>query len=114
MTLIIDDDPVIISVLTDILSQTNIVKVTGSGEVGLIFAEKYEIDMILLGVVIQGMSGFEVLAALKANEKTKDIPVIITAGAEGSDDETKALVLGAVDHNLQIDKALYKAKRVVG
>ena len=97
--LVIDDNPLMIGSLTNILSPYYHVKAACDGAAGLVYADKYDVDLILLDVAIKGMSGYEVLAKLKNNEKTKNIPVIfITGGSEGNNEEVKALSSGAVDY----------------
>jgi diguanylate cyclase (GGDEF)-like protein len=68
------------------------------GETALKKAEKYLPDLILLDIVMPGMSGHEVLAALKSTDKIGDIPVIFITGLNSSDEEEKGLMLGAVDY----------------
>lgn len=55
-------------------------------------------DLVLLDIVMPEMDGYELCAQLKADPRTKDIPVIfITAVSEAMDD-AKAFELGAVDY----------------
>ena len=96
--LIIDDDPLMLSALTSILTSKYNVKAARSGEIGISMAQKHEIDMILLDVVMKSMSGYEVLEVLKSDERTKDIPVIFITGISVAGDEAKALSSGAVDY----------------
>jgi len=95
--LIIDDDPLMLGALSSILSQEYHVKAARDGETGIVLAGKYDIDLILIDVGMKDMSGYEVLAALKENDRTKDIPVIFITGREGSGEEVRALASGAVD-----------------
>jgi PleD family two-component response regulator len=55
-------------------------------------------DLILLDILMPGMSGYEVCRRLKADERTKDIPVIFITSKNEEEDETKGLELGAVDY----------------
>jgi putative two-component system response regulator len=54
-------------------------------------------DLILLDVMLPGISGYEVLAALRANPSTRQIPVIFATGLAQAGDEVKGLELGAAD-----------------
>jgi DNA-binding response OmpR family regulator len=55
-------------------------------------------DLILLDIVMPKMDGYEVCRRLKADDRTRHIPVIfITASAEERD-EAKGFALGAVDY----------------
>ncbi|MGA1641133.1 MAG: response regulator, partial [Steroidobacteraceae bacterium] len=55
-------------------------------------------DLILLDIMMPGMSGYEVCAALKADPKTRAIPVIFLTAMTAPEDEQKGLELGAVDY----------------
>ena len=87
-----------LSALNLILSSKYTVKSARSGETGLLIAEKYDIELIILDLVMKGMSGYDVLATLKSNDKTKDIPVIFITSSEARGDEVRALTSGAVDY----------------
>jgi diguanylate cyclase (GGDEF)-like protein len=95
--LVIDDDPLMLGALSSILSPIYHVKAARDGATGLVLANKYDVDLILLDIVMKNMSGYEVLEELKENEKTRDIPIIFITGREGSGEEVKALSSGAVD-----------------
>ncbi|MCL2387128.1 MAG: diguanylate cyclase [Defluviitaleaceae bacterium] len=96
--LIIDDDPLVLSALSNILSSEYHVKAARDGKTGLVLASKYQVDLIILDVVMKDMSGYEVLEKLKDTPQTKNIPVIFITGREGSSEEVKALSSGAVDY----------------
>jgi len=56
-----------------------------SGEEGVELAAREMPDLIVMDVIMQGMSGLAALRALKTNDATKAIPVIIvTAAADRS------------------------------
>ena len=44
------------------------------------------------------MDGYEVCMRLKANDKTKDIPIIFLTTKNEVEDETKGLEVGAIDY----------------
>ena len=54
-------------------------------------------DLILLDVVMPVMDGHQVCIHLKADPRTRDIPVIFVTGHDNPEDETAGLRLGAVD-----------------
>ena len=55
-------------------------------------------DLILLDVMLDGADGYEILASLKENAKTRDIPVVMVS-ARGEDmSKVKGLDLGADDY----------------
>jgi putative two-component system response regulator len=55
-------------------------------------------DLVLLDIMMPDMDGYEVCRQLKANDATRDIPVIFLTARADRDDERKGLALGAVDY----------------
>jgi serine phosphatase RsbU (regulator of sigma subunit) len=55
-------------------------------------------DLILLDIVMPGLDGYEVCRSLKADDRTRDIPVIFLTGEKDSESVVKAFNLGAVDY----------------
>lgn len=106
--LIVDDNPVNIDILLELLAMFDVRAVLDG--MRALDAVKEELpDLILLDITMPGLDGFEVCRRLKADPKSKDIPVIfLTANA---DDESivKGFELGGVDY---ITKP-YLAKEIV-
>ena len=96
--LAIDDTPMQLHALIEILKPVYTVRVAKDGKAGLNFVNKYRIDLILLDMVMPGMSGFEVLEALKASDQTKNIPVVLATGATSEEDVKRGFYLGAADY----------------
>ncbi|MDR1572308.1 MAG: response regulator [Clostridiales Family XIII bacterium] len=97
----IDDDPIILNAVLSTLRQDYSVRPFTSGETALKFLENNMADIVLLDYNMPKMSGFDVLEALQADERLREIPVIFLTGSVNSDDEIKALELGAVDYLLK-------------
>jgi CheY-like chemotaxis protein len=55
-------------------------------------------DLVLLDIMMPRMDGFEVCQAVKANSKTKHIPIVMVTGKTDFDSRYKALKLGASDY----------------
>ena len=55
-------------------------------------------DLILLDVMMPGMDGYEVCRRLKAEPRTRDIPVIFVTAKGEVEDETHGFALGAEDY----------------
>ncbi|OGH87656.1 MAG: hypothetical protein A3J93_04015 [Candidatus Magasanikbacteria bacterium RIFOXYC2_FULL_42_28] len=86
------------------------VSVADNGEKGLIDIAKKKPDVVLLDILLPKLDGFAVLAKLKANPETKDIPVILLTNLGQKDDVEKGLEAGAVDYLI---KAHFKPSEVV-
>lgn len=109
--LFIEDETSLQKTITDFLATENYSVINAyEGEKGLALAEQEMPDLILLDLILPKKNGFEVLSALKANKKTKDIPVIVFTNLEGTKDVEKALSLGATTY---LVKANYSLKDVI-
>ncbi len=96
--LVIDDDPVNIDLIHEILPD-EIYRIIGaqSGEEGLTKLNKTRPDLILLDVVMPGMSGYEVLKKIKEHHEFRLTPIIMITALYGQEDRLKALNLGVDD-----------------
>jgi len=75
--------------------------VVGDGLSALKKVKTLKPDLILLDVMMPLMTGFEVLAALKKEKATQDIPVIVLTAQNREDDVLRGLELGADDYILK-------------
>ena len=97
--LIVDDTPTNLKVLFTLLNQSGFkVSIAKSGESALEKVKEVLPDLILLDVMMPGIDGFETCRRLKADPRTKDIPVIFMTVLSEVVDKVKGLNLGAVDY----------------
>jgi CheY-like chemotaxis protein/GAF domain-containing protein/HAMP domain-containing protein len=93
--LIIEDDSAFSSVLVDLAADYGLEgHVCADGETGLEYARHYRPSAIILDIGLPGIDGWQVMEKLKADPRTKDIPVHFLSG---KDERKKALELGAID-----------------
>ncbi len=61
-------------------------------------ATKYEIDLVLLDLVLPEISGFELASQLRKNVSTQNMPIIAVSGLAKQQDYNHALSLGCNDY----------------
>ncbi len=97
--LIIDDNAVNLQSLFKYLEKKGFkIFVASDGETGIDAANRSKPNIILLDVMMPGIDGFETCGRLKADEATRDIPVIFMTALTDTGDEVKGLKAGAVDY----------------
>lgn len=97
--LIVDDEPTNLLLLARLLRPEYLVRAVKSGESALRAVTTAPTpDLILLDVMMPGMDGYAVLARLRANNATRDIPVVFLTALAGTEDEERGLQLGAADY----------------
>jgi two-component system cell cycle response regulator len=77
--------------------QVEIISAT-DGSTGITMAVKESPHLILLDVDMPDRDGFAICADLKANPRTRDIPIIFLSGATAAVDKIRGLDLGATDY----------------
>ncbi|MEL6938014.1 MAG: response regulator [Cyanobacteria bacterium J06598_1] len=97
--LVVDDNPVNLGVLCDLLGEHNYrVAVAESGEDALITAREVFPDLILLDVMMPGIDGFDTCIQLKENTQTQHIPILFMTALTDTVNKVRGLSLGAVDY----------------
>lgn len=95
--LVVDDQPINIQVMHQVFAGDYQVFMATNGAQALALCQTNPPDLVLLDVVMPLMDGFEVCSQLKANEATRNIPVIFVTAHTDAAQETHGLNLGAVD-----------------
>lgn len=97
--LVVDDTPLNLSIISDVLKKKYKIKVANNGEKALKIANGDKIpDLILLDIMMTGMDGYEVCRKLKQMKRTKDIPVIFLTAMTNQSNEKAGFDVGAVDY----------------
>lgn len=74
------------------------VRVSRNGELGLKFARTTQPDLILLDIKMPDIDGYSVCRALKADRRTRDIPVVFLSVLETTDEKVEAFGVGGADY----------------
>jgi putative two-component system response regulator len=99
VVLVVDDTPANLQLLNDLLGEQYDLRIANSGERALNLALREPFpDLVLLDIMMPGMDGYEVCRRLKADRRTKDIPVIFLTAKAEIEDEQAGFDAGAVDY----------------
>jgi diguanylate cyclase (GGDEF)-like protein/PAS domain S-box-containing protein len=97
--LMVDDVNENLHALMNILRNSYATLAANSGQKALELARrKPQPDLILLDIKMPGMDGYSVLAHLKADPDTADIPVIFVTALADAADEARGLAMGVADY----------------
>lgn len=109
--LVVDDQPLNIQVLDHIFSTDHHVLTATGGAQALSMCADQLPDLILLDVTMPDMSGHEVCRRLKADTRTRDIPIIFVTVHDDPEEEAECLRMGAVDFIPQpVNAAVVRAR----
>ena len=112
--LIVDDEYFMLQALTATLSPHYTVLAAKDGCGAVAIAHKAMPDLILMDVIMPKMDGFEALAALKASEATKHIPVILLSGLEEINTYAAAGAADRIAKPFRPDDLKQKVQRQLG
>jgi putative two-component system response regulator len=98
LILAVDDEAGNLQLLRHMLQDDYRLAFAKDGRRALELARQERPDLVLLDVMMPGMSGYEVCAALKAQPATAAIPVIFVTALAETDDEVEGFAAGAVDY----------------
>ncbi len=96
--LVVDDTRSNIDLLVAALKDHYRLSVATNGENALKIARAKRPDLILLDVMMPEMDGFEVCTRLKAEEESRDIPIIFLTALDDPEKKSLAFRAGAVDY----------------
>jgi PleD family two-component response regulator len=95
--LVVDDEIFNVDLIASAFEEEYEILSASSGEEALRVAKRHLPDLILLDVMMPRMDGFDVCTRLKADDATRNIPVIFITGLGDTSLETVGLELGAMD-----------------
>ena len=101
LALVVDDSRVNRLILVRLLTGLGLEALeaeNGVEALDLLRAHPEAIDLVLLDVVMPELDGYETLAAMKTDDSTRHIPVIIVSAVEELDSVVRCIELGATDY----------------
>lgn len=98
MILCIEDEPEMIDLIRVILTRRGFeIRGANGGKEGIEIIRKEHPDLILLDLMMPEMDGWEVYQQMKADEATKNIPVIVVTARAQSIEKVLGLHIAKVD-----------------
>jgi adenylate cyclase len=96
--LVVDDTPLNVKMMADILAFNGYQVVTASGgKEGLAQVEAQKPDIVLLDVMMPDLDGYAVCQAIRANPDTAMLPVVMVTALDPHQERVKGLEAGADD-----------------
>lgn len=110
--LVVDDEPINVDVLGGVLSSLGEIITANSGRAAIDICKSNKPDIVLLDVMMPQMDGYQVCAALKADDETRDIPIIFVTALADETDEARGIEMGAIDYLTKPVNAIIAIARV--
>ena len=119
IVLVVEDEEVMIRVLTDNLSAENFgILVARDGEQAIKMLMTHKPDLVLLDLLMPKVNGYNVLGKLKADPDLSKIPVLVLSNLGEFEDINKAMELGADDYIVKshhsVSEIIEKVKKYLG
>jgi class 3 adenylate cyclase len=97
--LVVDDNASNLDLLSRrLMRDDHQVTTAASGAAALALSASESFDLVLLDLMMPEMSGYEVLSRLKADERTRHIPVIMVSALDELDSTVRCVEAGAEDY----------------
>ena len=96
--LIVDDAKLNIDILVQALRDEYKLSVALDGAAALCSIEKSTPDLVLLDIVMPGLNGYDVCRQLRAQESTRDLPVMFLSSLEDVKDKAQGFEVGGNDY----------------
>ncbi|MBO7438786.1 MAG: response regulator [Bacteroidales bacterium] len=96
--LVVDDSKPVSEYVQVVLEERGYKTITANnGSQAMVMAVEYRPDLILLDIMMPDVDGYTICGQLKADRKTREIPVIFLSALNSQFDKIKAFKCGAVD-----------------
>jgi putative two-component system response regulator len=95
--LVVDDDPAVLRIIESLLARHDyVVKTATSGEDALRILQTLTPSVLILDVLMEGISGYDVCSVVKRDPRLRDVPVIFLTSKGTPKDYKTGHELGAV------------------
>ena len=95
--LVVDDTPANLALLANLLNKAYRVQLAASGAKALELAQRNPPDLVILDVMMPDLDGYEVCRRLKADVRTRDVPVLFLTALSQPEDESRGFAAGGAD-----------------
>jgi DNA-binding response OmpR family regulator len=96
--LVVEDDVEMQKFLKDLLAPENLtIHTTANGKDGLDQALSLKPDLILLDLRLPGLDGASFCKAIRADQQTENIPIIVVTGVQSNEQLVQSMTAGADD-----------------
>src|SRR6187431_2662750 len=96
--LLVDDAKANLDILVEGLKSDHKLSLALNGETALQIAARMPPDLVLLDIMMPGLDGYEVCRRLRADEATRDLPVMFLSALEDVTDKTRGFEVGGNDY----------------
>ena len=109
--LIVDDDPAIIKLLHNLLSNKDYEVITAKdGVEAMIQVKAHKPDMIVLDIMMPEINGYDVCRTLKFDSPYKDIPILLLTSREREIDPRIGQMMGIDYMQKPLDREVFLAR----
>lgn len=115
--LVVDDDSGVLKLVKSYLSNQYDVATAKSGKVAMKFLETKKTDLVLLDYEMPEENGPQVMAKIRANEKTKNLPIVFLTGVVDKEKIQEVLLMkpqGYLLKPIDLVKLISTVKGVIG
>lgn len=93
--LVVDDEELVVDLLTDLLDRDFEVLTAGGGEAAIQYLKNHDVAMVISDVAMPGMDGFELCGFIKRTGNLSHIPVILLTAKADLENKIQGLHWGA-------------------
>jgi len=112
--LLVDDQLIVYAAVKKVLAAHADLKLyhCRHGQKAVEHAKARGASLVLLDMVMPEVSGLEALAALRADEATRELPVIVMSSLEDPEEKAKAFAAGATDYVVKVPAEVELVARI--